>query len=347
MRLGAAHSFAVVSFDDWCHLWIDNPLWPELGKSWPIGWVLETPSGEIVGSFSNVPSAYTRDGQRLIAANSRGWVVAPPYRGLALLLLDEYFGQPVDLCISTTAGPLAFGLLAHYACRMPVGQWNALSYWITGHRLVAKQALERRGIPLAGGLSIAAGAALYVRDALKRRPLRSLANVAIEVLDGFDGRFDVFWGELCRRRPETLLAERDAATLSWHFSRPLRDRRLWILTASRKGRMLAYCICKRQPRSPLRAMRLVDYQTVYDDADLLPELLHAALALCVRNDVGIVENLGRGVPKMRALDESAPYVRTLENWPFFYRTNDARLATDLARKSAWDPSVFDGDASLE
>lgn len=349
MRLGEAYSFAVVSLDDWGHLWTNNPLWERLGKDWPIGWVLESGSGEIVGSFSNVPSSYAFRGEHLIVANSRGWVVAPPYRGLALLLLDEYFNQPsADVCISTTAGPLAFGLLEHCAGRIPVGQWNKVSYWIAAHRVVAKQALVRRKLPFAGALAMPAGAALRLTDAFSRKPLPARnTNVTVEALDAFDARFDPFWRELCRRRPETLLALRDAATLSWHFSRPLREGRLWILTASRNGRMIAYCICKRQPRSPLRAMRLIDYQTLADDVDLLPDLLRVALEMSARNDVGVFENPGRDVPKMCGLDRCAPYVRTLDNWPFFYRAGNERLATELKRESAWDPSVFDGDASLE
>lgn len=348
-RLGAAHSFAVVSFDDWRHLWQDNPLWERVGKDWPIGWVLEAASGEIVGSFSNVPSHYEFRGEHLVAANSRAWVVAPAYRGFALWLLDEYFSQPsVDLCISTTAGPLALPSLTEFADRIPVGQWDKHSYWITGHRAVAKRGLERRSIPFADKVSIAAAVVLRLRDAPKGKPVpKRSRSITVEAAGGFDSRFDAFWRDLRQLHSERLLGLRDSQALSWHFSLPLREGRLWILIASRNQRIVAYCICKRQPRSLLRTMRLIDYQTIEQDVDPLPDLLRAALEMCGAERIDVLDNPGYGVPKMQILDRCAPHCRTLDTWPFFYRAGDASLARELRKESSWDPSVFDGDASLE
>ncbi|MBV8148426.1 MAG: hypothetical protein JO092_04985 [Candidatus Eremiobacteraeota bacterium] len=349
MRLGAAHSFAVVSFDDWRHLWQNNPLWERLGKEWPIGWVLQAPTGEIVGSFANVPSLYELGGQSLVCANSRAWVVAEAYRGYALWLLDEYFNQQgADLCLSTTAGPLVQEALTELSARIPLGQWDTFSYWVTGHRALAREALKRRGVPFASLLAIAGAAPLRLRDAFHNKPLsKGGTSVAVEFTDGFDSRFDAFWLELRRQNQEKLLAERSRKALSWHFSLPLRERRLWILTASRDARILAYCICKQQPRSPLRAMRLADYQSLEPEVDHLPFLLAAALRRCRSSGIGVFENHGRGVPKMRTLDRCAPYHRQLGYWPFFYYTANPQLGAELSQSPRWDPSDFDGDASLE
>jgi hypothetical protein len=49
---------------------------------------------------------------------------------------------------------------------------------------------------------------------------------------------------------------------------------------------------------------------------------------------------------MQSFDRFAPYRRALPNWPSFYRSADPALAGELSQPDAWDPSTFDGDASL-
>ena len=88
-RLLAANDMDSPSAEDWRNLWLHNPVWERVGHDWPIGWVLETEQGQIVGSLSNIPSLYSFKGQELICANGRGWVVAPDYRGLGLWLMSE------------------------------------------------------------------------------------------------------------------------------------------------------------------------------------------------------------------------------------------------------------------
>ncbi len=97
-----------VPADDWRLLWQGNPLWARLEKTWPIGWVLESGAGEIVGSIGNIALGYWLHGEPLVATTGRGWVVAPGYRGFALWLLEERFDQPnVDLFMDTTISALA------------------------------------------------------------------------------------------------------------------------------------------------------------------------------------------------------------------------------------------------
>jgi hypothetical protein len=349
MRLMGAHSFPIASFDDWAYLWQANPLWKRLDRDWPIGWVLERATGEIVGTISNVPSLYVLGGRTVVCASPRAWVVADAYRGYGLWLPEECFNQPgVDLYITTSAGLSAQAAMAEFATRIPLGEWNTISYWITGHRMLAEQALERRRIPFARALSIVGATALQLRDILRgKRPLKRNGSVAVELADGFDSRFDAFWRELRQQNPEKLLAERSCQALAWHFWLPLRERRLWILTASRNGHVLAYCILKQHPRTTLRVLRLVDYQSIDPDVDVLPDLLIATLQMCRSNGIDLLENPGYGIPKMHAFDRRAPYHRKLEYWPFFYHAAEPQLAEQLQRPSCWDPSTFDGDASLE
>ena len=335
--------------DDWRMLWQGNPLWPQLGERWPIGWVLETAANEIVGSMGSIPLLYRFRGDQLVAASGRGWVVAPEYRGFALWLLEERFDQPgVDLFMDTTINPKALEAFDEFSNRVPTGDWETVAYFITGYRAFATRALQKLNAPLARALAPAAGAALRLKDAISRKKVPSApVSFEIEATDRFDSRFDTFWGELVRQNPDTLLASRDSATLSWHFSVPMRTGRLWILTASRNRQLRAYCIFKRQDTGQdVRRMRLVDYQTIEPERDPLAELLSVALRRCVAEDVSTLDKPGAGLVKMRTFDELAPY-RRRQSWPFFYRAVDAPLAVALRQPNFWDPSEYDGDASIE
>ena len=348
--LESAHMEDSQSADDWGGLWLHNPLGPRLENTWPIGWVLEDAERRVVGSMVNVPTLYRFRGRELLCANGRAWVVAPEYRGFALWLMDEYFNQPgADLFINTTVAPVAVPALSTYSAPIPLGDWETIAYWVTGYRGFARKALEKLRVPLPGALAIPTSAALWLKDALSARRLPAVpSSIRIEQADGLDSRFDLFWEELVQQHPEKLLALRDSRTLSWHFRIPLQRGRLWIFTASRQGRLRAYCVLKRQDlRQGMRRMRLVDYQTLEGDGDLLPGLLRSALERCAAEDFYVLEHHGCGLPKMAGFDRVAPYRRKLPNWPCFYHAVDPALAADLRRPEVWDPSAYDGDASFE
>ncbi len=342
------HTFDFMLPDDWRRLWLDNPLWPRLGKEFPIGWVFEGRAGEIVGTLLNVPSAYTFRGTDLVSAFGFAWSVAAPYRGVALQLTEEYFHQQVDLYINTTVGPEALEPISRSSVRVPLGDWQTFSYCATDHWRLAKKALQKFHVPLAGLLAYPAGGALWLKDAVTNRTLRSPEpTFTIEATDRFDARFDAFWEQLVRANPDTLLAERSSRALSWHYSIPMSMERLWIFTASKNRQLRAYCVLKRQYATRgVRRMRLVDYQSIEPDANLLPSLLQTALRRCAAERYYIVENMGVGVPKMRDFDEYAPYRKKMSNWQFFYRAADPALEADLREPARWDPSSFDGDASF-
>ena len=349
-RLESSHGLLTLPADDWRGLWLDNPLWRRAGEEWPIGWVLEDAAGAVVGSLGNIPSLYTYRDCELIAATGRGWVVASEYRGLALWLMDEYFHQPaVDLFINTTVNALAVDAFSALgSVRVPLGDWFTAAYWITRHCAFARTALRIKAVPLPGLLAIPAAGLLRLKDAFGVRPLPApVASVVVERADAFDARFDAFWTELVRQNPGRLLGVRDGRTLSWHFGRPIRAGQAWIFTASRNHLLRAYCVLKRQdhPQSGLVRMRLVDYQNL-EAEELLPGLLRAALERCQAEGIYALEHVGCDLPKMRSLDRCAPYRRKLPAWSFHYKAVDPALDADLRRPEVWDPSGFDGDASL-
>ncbi len=234
-RLEMAHFPVSPSYDDWSRLWLENPLWLRLGDRWPLGWLLEDSAGRVVGSLLNIPTSYHFQGRELINAAGRAWAVDRAYRGYALWLLDEFYNQPgADLFISNTVNQLAESAHRSYAAPVPQGDWKTVSFWITGYRGFARKVLQKRRVPLASLIAVPAGACLRSLDLFRTVPLPAPTNgIEIETASEFDARFDAFWHETVRQNPNMLLATRDARTLAWHYTVPLRRGRLWIYTATR------------------------------------------------------------------------------------------------------------------
>jgi hypothetical protein len=350
VKLESSHQMRSRSETDWRALWEENPLWPRLQKDWPIGWVLEDSGGAIVGSIVNVPSIYQFGGRELICANGRAWVCANEYRGFAVLLMDEYFNQPnAELFINTTVGPVATQTLDQYAIHVPLGDWNTIAFCVTEYRGFARAVLERKGMPMPGLLAHPTAAALRLKEAVAGKSLSpGDGSISVELLDVFDSRFDSFWEALVKQNPGKLLAERNRAAMAWHFLIPKRIGRLWIYGAMRDGLMRAYCIVKRDDHgASVRRMRIVDYQNIDQDHDLLPQLVEVARQRCVAEGIHMLEHLGCGLPKMKSFDDFAPYRRRLGHWPFYYQASGAKLLEELKNPAVWDPSSFDGDSSLE
>jgi len=351
-RLEASVGMQTRSADDWCAMWLKNPLWPRVGKDWPIGWILEDTSGRVVGSVMSVPSLYQFRGRELMCATGRSWVMAPEYRGYGLWIMSEYVNfEKADLFMHNTVGEMAIGVMDQVSSRVPLGDWETIAYWVTGYRAFAETALKKYGAPsaLAGALAYPAAAAMRLKDALSVKSLPPAAgSITIETIEQFDARWDAFWQELVRENPDKLLAARDSETLRWHYMLPMRLGRLWIYTATRGGMLRAYCILKRHELpGNLSRMRVIDFQSLERDEDLLPGLLEAARRRCVAEGIGMLEHHGCGLPKMRVLDQHAPYRRKLGNWPYFCTVPDPALKAQLSKPEAWDPSAFDGDGSLE
>src|SRR5277367_2772664 len=59
----------------WKNLWMDNPTFHEIKVKFPMGWVLESADGSIVGYLGNIPMRYELEGRRIIVATGRSWVV--------------------------------------------------------------------------------------------------------------------------------------------------------------------------------------------------------------------------------------------------------------------------------
>jgi hypothetical protein len=348
--LESAQNLRARSRDDWSRLWLENPLYQQLGSAWPIGWVLETAEGRIVGTIGNIPLRYCFQGRQLTVAAGRAWAVDERYRSVALMLMDTYFSQPnVDVFLNTTVNALAadaFGVFGSHP--IPTGDWSAASYWVTGYNGFAKTALKIKKLPLPGLLCYPVGAGLSLKDQLtsKRLP-RAPREIDVQPAGQFDDRFDAFWESLAAQRND-FIGMRNREWLEWHFGTSLQREHVWLFTVTIGGRLSAYAVFQRrdEPHTGLNRIRLVDFQALAKSDECLLAILSAALQQARVSGIHVMEKVGLNVHGTELIDAYAPYQRKLGAWPFFFHAPDPKLSEALQSESAWQPSSFDGDASL-
>jgi hypothetical protein len=333
----------------WETLWSTNPACRGLRDPAPIGWILETASGEIVGFVAGIPVAYRLRGLNLRAVVTGSWVTDPGYRGYSMSVLAAVMKQRgIDLFLTNTASALSDTTLRILGwSRVPAGRWDRSYFWVTRPYGFAVWLLGEKRVPfsrlIAGPLSLA----LRVRNARAERRARwkgCPGEVRLE--QRFDGRFDEFWRELQVRNWNVLLAERSRETLEWHFNRTPEQNTYGILTLSRGSRMTAYAIFDRCDSLGLKRVRLMDFQALEDAGGALSCLLSRLLRDCVETGVDVLESAGWPLEALGKPDRVAPYRRTLDAWRYYYRATTEDLRQTLAAPGVWAPSYYDGDASL-
>ena len=337
-------------FDEWTDFWTQNPAFQTL-PDWPIGWVCENEQGEIVGSLSNIPLAYELDGRPLVGATSRSLVMDTRYRPYSLSLLRQFFNQKeVDIFLNTTVNDKVWRLQEKFqAARVPAGVWDRSAFWITDYAGFSASLLARKEMRGPSALSYPVSLGLYLKDTLTGKALRLRRNgKEPEFCAGFDGRFDTFWERIRGASRQRLLGTRSRSVLDWHFRHSLARGRTWVLAVSEGGELAAYGIFCRQdnPEFNLQRLRLVDFQSLPGKIELLKPILRRALERCQAEGVHMLEAIGFAGEKRALLDDLYPHYRDLGSWRYFYRANDARLGEILKDPAAWDPTCFDGDASL-
>ncbi|MGA7622635.1 MAG: hypothetical protein WCA91_03570, partial [Candidatus Acidiferrales bacterium] len=151
VELQSRHGLAHKNFEEWKHLWVNNPAFIQSRDKLPIGWVLELPDHRIVGYLGNIPLFYEFEGQSLIASVAHAWVVDTRYRTYSLQLLDRYFSQKsVDLFLNATVGPAAAEAFAVFqSSPVPVGAWDRSSFWITNYQRFVASWLSMKGLSFA------------------------------------------------------------------------------------------------------------------------------------------------------------------------------------------------------
>ena len=344
--LESRNGLDVKPFAEWCGLWRDNPVFQRTPK-WPIGWVARDDKGRIVASLGNIPVSYRFRGRRVIAACGRGLVAQPLYRGYAASLLRRLLNQNLaELVIIASANGNSSRLFEPMRCsRTPAGDWNRSSFWIAQHRDFMRSVAQTKSWPGLVALPMAAASSLAE---LGRRPFSRDAAHGVANCTEFGDRFDAFWNSLTKEQPNRLIADRSSEILHWHFQHALRDGRAWVATTENAGKLQSYAIFFRcdNPQFGLTRMRMVDFQALDGDYSSAPKLLAWAFDRCRKENIHMLEAFGFRSDKQRMIESARPYHRALPAWAYFYKTNSDELALELVDEAAWDPSHFDGDASL-
>lgn len=337
------------SREEWTHLWVDNPVYKGY-DSWPIGWVFEGEGGGIVGHIANVPLSYEFAGRRILAATTGDLVVDSPYRLYAFQLLAQFLSQKqIDVSVHTTVNRNSSKALEAFRVpRVPVGKWDSSAFWITNHRGFVRCVLAKKRVPFARELALPLSIGLQANDKItKARSPTKTRGVELSTCTHFDERFDEFW-EVLRRQREILLATRSREVLEWHFKSQLARNKVSILIATKGPKLVAYSVFVRYENTALelKALRLVDFQSLDSNNAMLIPMLHWALEACEADGTHMLEAFGFAPEKQVIVDGLAPHRRKLPSWQYFYKANNQTLADRLRDPSVWDPSCFDGDASL-
>lgn len=341
------------SFEHWSHIfWMGNPVrrsTPEL----PIGWVLEDGENQIVGSMGHIPFRFELNGRPLLVATGANWVVDERYRGYSPLLFDRFLSQPgIDLHLCTSPSEDAERTISLHCERVPAGAWDRAGYWITNPWGSGASALAKLGVPYRELLRYPAGAAMLIRDLLKRDTLKLASDrrrdYEIRVGTTFDGRFDEFWQEMRERHTQRLLNTHSREVLEWHFKYPVAEEAVWVSSVHDGARMVAYGVFIRRdaPKIGLRRVRLLDFQALDERTAWLPQLLAHEIERCRHDAIDMLENIGWGLEPGDVIDRLAPYSRRLTGWKYFYRALTPALAAELRNPSVWNPSQFDGNECL-
>jgi len=122
----------------------------------------------------------------------------------------------------------------------------------------------------------------------------------------------------------------------------------WVITHEIESRILAYAIFQRQDYDEigLKRIRLVDYQDLPGADDALPSMLAWGLNECRAQGIHMLEVFGFRPEKQEIIDRLAPHRRKLAAWTYFHKIASSTLQHELRNLSVWEPSQYDGDASL-
>lgn len=340
------NGLAVKGREEWEHLWRNNPVY-QRHSDWPIGWVVED-GQEIVGFLGNIPLKYHFKGRQILASGLHAFALDSSHRGRGLVLLDRLMksAPEVEYFVGSTANANSSKVLDRLGVgRMPVGDWENSSFWITNYDGFVRSALSRKGAP--GLLSHLASPALKVYDKILKNPWPH-QRLAFIKKTTFDESFDGFWQELLQARPDSFLADRSSETLNWHFKHSLAQGRVWVVTHEVNSRILAYAIFQRQDYGEigLQRIRLVDYQALPVAGDALTSVLAWGLNECQVKGVHMLEAFGLHPKKQQIIDRLAPHRRKLASWTYFHKIASSTLQQELRDTSVFDPCQYDGDASL-
>ena len=341
-RLGERNGGGAPDIAAWKARWTEYPFAARMANV-PIGWVLESEQGEIVGTFGNVPLLYEFDGRPLIVAIAADWAVDPEYRSMSMKLLTAFFKQKdVDICINGSANPTVSKVLTVMkTSEIPEPEYKCPMFWAARPVVFAGAVLRRREIPCATLLAWPAGTALYCWDRL-RGAGRPRMSVPIHRAPVFDERFDAFWDRL-RTGSSRLRAVRTAAVLDWRFGRGVRNGSVVILTAGAGHDITGYAVLQRRPNPEqgFEVYDVADLQTLGDDVPAIQSLIAGAIRAAREDGVAAVKFLNGNRAKVGPARALRPYTYSLGYNQLFYKVPEPGLAARVAPADVWDFAPFE------
>lgn len=341
------------SLENWERLWRHNPAWSKMQFTPPIGWVLEA-QGRVVGYLGNIPLIYHYDGRTLTAVSGSGMVVEPTYRASTLSMNAAFYGQKsADLFLTTTAIGAVGRIARAFKCdSLPQADYDSLLFWVLQPGPFAKMVMKKLEVrpSLAGmGSMITSLAARADRVLRRRRPAGASSGLEIKeiTVEEIGDEFGCLWREKLKETLR-LLADRDPATMRWHFTIPGDAGLTHVLCCYKNARLLGYAVVRHEAPNEVGLKRsiIADMLAKDDDPAALTSLWVAAYDRAKQAGSHTFEVLGFP-PAIRQICSSwHPYVRKYPACPFYYKAANTDLHQTLADGNLWYASPFDGDTTL-
>lgn len=338
---------------NWERLWRGNPALQYTKAQLPMGWVLEAQK-KVVGYLGNIPLRYHYGDQILIAVAGHGFVVEPAYRAMAMRLNSAFYRQEsADLYLTTTAIEAVGKIARAFRCEaLPQEDYDTVLFWVLQPYPFARAVMKKfefgRLTSHIGGVffSLAVATDKIVRS---RWPRRSDATLSLEQVsvNEIGDDFDQLWLSKLREKPR-LLANRNAATLRWHFQTPDDPGETSVFCCRRKGKLIGYAVMRTDPSqvAVLRRSTIADTLAIADDPEIVRTLWTAGYDHAKHVGSHVFEILGFPRNVRQACSGWHPYQRSYPACPFFYKASNPLLQSTLSDGGAWYASPFDGDTSL-
>ncbi len=339
------------SVDNWHRLWRNSPAIRSAKSYLPMGWVLEA-DNKIVGYLGSIPLLYHFGDKPLLAAAASGFLVEPAYRTFGKDLVESFYSQPnIDLFLSTTVESVGRLAKALEVETLPQENYSTVLFWVLDARHFADAVVWKLGAT--GGMRSLGGmlgslALRAERMARRRAPVRTSSKFQITEIrvSEIGDDFEDLWRRKLAERPR-LLADRDPATLRWHFTLPGSRKDTDVFRCESHGRLVGYAISRRETDPPgLRRCCLVDMIVDADDPEIASSLVARGYQLAMDYGCHTFEVLGFPKFVKQVLLQGNPYSRDYPACPYFFKASDRVLHKTLTNPESWYACGLDGDTTL-
>ncbi len=310
------------------HRWLNNPC---RTPDDPLGWVLETDTGQIVGFHGIVPTRIWIGDRSIPAIAPTTWAADPGYGRQGFALLSTYLNWGRDrFLLNTTANPITSAMheASHAGmCKIPIEGFDQRLLWVLdlGPLLrwkmaqhvapglahgIATSRLTLRLMGTAGALAagIAGGFGAAVRASIGRSRIDFTGgDLPTEMVGRFEPEFDALWQRY--RHHHTFATERTAAILNWRHIDPPRLLGRSYALACRDGAKLAGYVALREPATTAPGHFIVT-DLLYDPArpEVMWSLMNAAFKFAAARSASVLEVFGFHPSLNRELLTQHPYV---------------------------------------